>query len=417
MKKLSAFAIVLMSSLLLSSSALAAFSGDISVNDVQISFSDNNFMEGKTVRIYSKAINHSNQDLLGIVRFFDNDKQIGADQAISMTAGSSDDIFVNWSPGYGTHKVAVKIYPWLPKIDNPDNNWNKVEVFVVQDTDHDGTPNDKDDDDDGDGVPDKEDAFPINAKEQFDTDGDGVGDNEDLDDDNDEVPDEFDEMPLDPEETNDTDKDGIGNIADKDDDNDGIDDNDEEKNGTDPLNSDSDGDGVIDGKDPFPLDLNEWQDTDKDGIGNNTDTDDDNDGIPDESDKFPLNKSPIIELKKNPGTLGLLKKYTFDASPSHDEDGKIVSYLWNIDGEMYEGNAVKYTFTEKGDHSVELTVTDDQGESKTSQFQVNVINLRLYTQMLVSLLAIFLAIALILKYIAPVPKRAKSNKSDKQAKK
>jgi hypothetical protein len=54
-------------------------------------------------------------------------------------------------------------------------------------------------DTDGDGVPDEDDAFPLDPEESVDTDGDGVGNNADEDDDNDGVPDEEDEDPLDPE--------------------------------------------------------------------------------------------------------------------------------------------------------------------------------------------------------------------------
>jgi hypothetical protein len=45
---------------------------------------------------------------------------------------------------------------------------------------------------------------------------------------------------------------------------------------------DSDGDGVPDAQDDFPLDPDEYLDTDGDGEGNNTDSDDDNDGMPDD---------------------------------------------------------------------------------------------------------------------------------------
>ncbi|MDG6224346.1 MAG: hypothetical protein QCI82_02410 [Candidatus Thermoplasmatota archaeon] len=45
---------------------------------------------------------------------------------------------------------------------------------------------------------------------------------------------------------------------------------------------DSDGDGVINLLDAFPLDPNEWDDTDGDGIGDNEDDDDDGDGFPDD---------------------------------------------------------------------------------------------------------------------------------------
>jgi hypothetical protein len=74
-------------------------------------------------------------------------------------------------------------------------------------------------DSDGDGVPDDEDAFPIDPNEQSDNDGDGVGDN-----------------------------------ADTDDDNDGLTDDEESLVGTDPNLFDTDGDGVGDADDLFPLD-------------------------------------------------------------------------------------------------------------------------------------------------------------------
>ena len=135
------------------------------------------------------------------------------------------------------------------------------------DTDGDGIDNIIDTDDDGDGVLDVNDAFPLDATESVDTDGDGIGNNADTDDDGDGVADGKDAFPLDASESLDTDGDGIGNNADTDD----------------------DGDGVADSKDAFPLDATETVDTDNDGIGNNTDTDDDGDGIPDRFDGFPLN--------------------------------------------------------------------------------------------------------------------------------
>ena len=84
----------------------------------------------------------------------------------------------------------------------------------------------------------------------------------DGDDDEDGVPNGVDAFPLDPNESEDTDHDGIGNNADLDDDN----------------------DGVPDALDAFPLDSTESSDFDADGIGDNADSDDDNDGIPDSRD-------------------------------------------------------------------------------------------------------------------------------------
>jgi len=78
-------------------------------------------------------------------------------------------------------------------------------------------------------------------------------------------------------------------IEDLDDDNDGLNDTDETV--TDSLNPDTDDDGYCDGPativdvceavDVFPLDENEWFDTDGDEIGNNADPDDDGDGYND----------------------------------------------------------------------------------------------------------------------------------------
>ncbi len=398
--------IISLSLSLFGQTAFAAYTGDLDINDSTITFSHYNFLEGYTTRIYASVSNKSSKDLLGVVRFFDNDKQVNGDQAISLFAGKTDDVFIDWTPlSPGLHKLAVKIFPYQPELDDPSNNWVVKEVTVLQDTDHDGIQNSEDPDDDNDGTPDETDLFPLNNKESKDTDGDGKGDNADTDDDNDGVPDNFDDLPLDPNETIDTDHDGIGNIADTDDDGDGISDAEEEKSGTDPLNSDSDADTFNDGTDAFPLDKNEQLDTDKDKIGNNIDTDDDNDGLTDDTDPFPLNKEPVIKLDDNDSTVGLLEKHVFDASPSFDDDGEIVSYLWNIDGENFEGNSITHIFDKPGKHKIKLTITDDSGQSATSDFQINVINLRLYTSLTVTLIVILLALLIYFKYIAPAKKQ------------
>jgi hypothetical protein len=121
-------------------------------------------------------------------------------------------------------------------------------------------------DTDGDGVPDAEDAFPLDPTEWSDTDGDGVGDNADA-------------FPTDPLEWSDLDDDGIGDNTDA--------------FPTDPTEwSDTDGDGVGDNGDAFPGDPTEAVDTDLDGIGNNADTDDDGDGVLDDADNCPLVSNP-----------------------------------------------------------------------------------------------------------------------------
>ena len=378
-----------------------AYEGDISINSEDLGFSTGNYLEGQSIRIYATTKNNSTRDLLGVVRFFDNDNQIGADQVISIFSGKTDDVFVDWSPSFGSHKIAAKIFPWDTTLDDPSNNWVVTNIYVVQDTDHDGTPNTSDLDDDNDGVNDDKDAYPLNPNEQYDTDGDGIGDNSDQDDDNDGVPDNSDDLPLDPNETLDTDGDGIGNISDTDDDGDSISDIEEDNTGLNPLKKDTDGDRTNDNEDAFPIDPTEQTDTDKDLIGNNTDIDDDNDGIMDEADEFPLNKGPVISLTDESLNIDYLKEFTFDASPSFDEDGNIVNYQWEIDGRpVREGNSLKHIFKELGEHQVKLTVTDDSGESRSKNFQVNVLNISFYTQILLIFMLIALATIIYLKYIA-----------------
>ena len=207
-------------------------------------------------------------------------------------------------------------------------------------------------------------------------------------------------MPLDPNETTDTDKDGIGNATDNDDDGDGLTDAEEENIKTDPLAPDTDGDTYNDKEDAFPLNPDEWLDTDADKLGNNKDTDDDNDGIPDTEDDFPLNKGPIIKFTDEDFNINLFETYLFDASPSYDKDGEIVSYLWEIDGEILEGNSVTYSFNKLGEHDIELTIKDDSGEIRSQKFQANVLNTRFRTQLFASMLLILLALVIYFKYIS-----------------
>ncbi len=173
------------------------------------------------------------------------------------------------------------------------------------DFDSDGAENALDSDDDNDGVPDTEDAFPLDPAEFADNDSDGIGDNADPDDDNEGTPDHLDAFPFDPYETTDTDGDGTGDNADADDDNDGVPD----VNDAFPLdaseNADSDGDGIGDNADADPN--NAAIDTDGDGIADVDDTDDDGDGVADADDLYPLDdtKSDLFFYRIAGNAIGL----------------------------------------------------------------------------------------------------------------
>lgn len=74
------------------------------------------------------------------------------------------------------------------------------------------------------------------------------------------------------------------------------------------------------GEDAFPLDLNEWLDTDGDGVGNNADPDDDGDGIPD-----------AFEL----ATDGLDPLDPSDATADFDEDGRTNRDEYQQGGDLF----------------------------------------------------------------------------------
>ena len=145
------------------------------------------------------------------------------------------------------------------------------------DSDSDRAPDRDDEDDDNDGMLDQNDFCNPGMIDWLsglveDSDGDGCRDSdEDLDDDNDGRLDDLDAFPFDPTEQDDTDGDGLGDNSDFDDDNDGLSDSLEYDIGTDPLVVDTDGDGVSDKDDVFPLDESEWEDSDGDGTGDNSD--------------------------------------------------------------------------------------------------------------------------------------------------
>lgn len=92
--------------------------------------------------------------------------------------------------------------------------------------------------------------------------------------DGDGVPDAADAFPYDINEWRDTDLDGIGDNSD----------------------NDIDGDGKNNSVDAFDYDKYEWIDSDNDGVGDNTDQDDDDDGYLDVQDAFPFNATEWRDL-------------------------------------------------------------------------------------------------------------------------
>ncbi len=262
-------------------------------------------------------------------------------------------------------------------IDAFPNNPNETE-----DSDNDGIGNNEDQDDDNDGVSDEgeklkgtdplkadtdedgiidsEDDFPLDNKKGFDTDGDGIDNNEDDDDDNDGIKDKKDVFPLDATEWEDKDKDGIGDNADKDDDNDKLEDEKELAIGTNPLKQDTDKDGVIDGEDAFPLDKNESQDSDNDGLGDNADPND-------------KNKGPEIMLLISDTSVQKNDIISFNAGGSRDPEGGELEFLWQFPGDEVKTEAIfEQKLRKIGKNKIILKVTDIKDESRERIIEIMV---------------------------------------------
>lgn len=320
-------------------------SGDVKVKP--------NILKGDKVKIYATVHNDSYYDLSGVVKFYDEKtaSYIGSDQPVSVLAKSTDDVFIDWDASLvGEHPVSVRVVPWETTGDDPGNNKITKKIYVDIDTDGDGKGNRQDSDDDNDGVSDSSDAFPLDPKESKDSDKDGIGDNADTDDDGDGVSDTQDAFPLDPKESKDTDKDGVG-----------------------------------DNSDPFPLDPKEWKDSDSDGLGDNADPDDNN-------------KGPTPSISVSSTEVQTDKEITFNAINSKDTDGKIVKYEWDFDdGTTETGIIIEHAFAKTGLYLVTLKVTDDKGEYREKQIQINVTTNVLTTALIItSILLLLLLLGLLI---------------------
>jgi PKD repeat protein len=84
------------------------------------------------------------------------------------------------------------------------------------------------------------------------------------------------------------------------------------------------------------------------------------------STKHILNRPPIAAFAENATTVNTGEVIHFDASDSYDPDGTIVSYHWDFgDGNTATGMTTDYVYSEVGEYTVNLVVTDDDGGSST----------------------------------------------------
>ena len=195
----------------------AAFAADLALPKENVYFSNIKPLAGEIVRIYATVKNQSQQDVRAQVTFTVEGTQVGGFQPVTVLAGQSSTVFVDWGPKEGYYDISVSVVNPDAGDENFENNTAEITDFVVDlDTDKDNIFDTVDIDDDNDGVEDGLERIKGSNPLKPDTDNDGANDG-------------LDEFPLDPNEKYDNDKEGIGNNADPDNDNDGA------ANGDDPA--------------------------------------------------------------------------------------------------------------------------------------------------------------------------------------
>ena len=88
-----------------------------------------------------------------------------------------------------------------------------------------------------------------------------------------------------------------------------------------------------------------------------------------------LNRIPVALFTESATTVSTGEVIYFNASMSIDPDGTIISYLWNFgDGTNASGMTVDHAYTENGNYTVTLTVTDNDGAMAVCNATKNILN-------------------------------------------
>jgi len=87
------------------------------------------------------------------------------------------------------------------------------------------------------------------------------------------------------------------------------------------------------------------------------------------------NRPPIASFTESAEIVYTGEVINFDATPSYDPDGSIVSYLWGFgDGTTGTGVTVGHSYTDNGTYTVTLTITDNDGATATANATKTVLN-------------------------------------------
>ncbi len=83
---------------------------------------------------------------------------------------------------------------------------------------------------------------------------------------------------------------------------------------------------------------------------------------------------PVAHFNFQPQQGDTATIFSFDGSSSTDSDGRIKSYHWEFgDGSAADGSSVSHKFSDKGDFSVRLTVTDNDGLESMKEKDLKII--------------------------------------------
>jgi PKD repeat protein len=95
------------------------------------------------------------------------------------------------------------------------------------------------------------------------------------------------------------------------------------------------------------------------------------------SDNSEPNSAPSATFSYDPSSPRATESISFSASDSTDSDGSISSYEWDFDGDgSYEKTAetASHSFSDEGDYTVTLRITDNEGATDTVTKTVSVVN-------------------------------------------
>lgn len=160
---------------------------DLMLTASLIRFSEDILYVGDTVRIYATIKNLGDTDSLAQVLFYRSDTLIGESQAISVLAGSADDVYVDYTLIEGSFNIRAVIQGADPADQNPSNDEAITPLFTtISDADLDGLVDAQDN------------CSEVANVDQANFDNDDQGDACDVDIDDDGAVNDDDEFPYDP---------------------------------------------------------------------------------------------------------------------------------------------------------------------------------------------------------------------------